>query len=652
MIVATAGHIDHGKTTLVKALTGVDTDRLPEEKARGISIDLGFAYWKVAGADGKASTIGFVDVPGHERFVRNMLAGVCGVDFVMLVVAADDGPMPQTREHLNIVDLLRISLGVAVITKCDRVTPQRIEQVAATVRDLMSTTALAGSPVLPVSAVTGSGLDSLRQTLAGAAAAHRNHTEAGRRLRFAIDRVFTVAGSGTVVTGTVFAGAVVVGQRLVVTPSGVSVRVRGLQQDGKPVPSARAGERCSMNLAGVDLSQLARGDWVVDSVLHAPTQRMDVRIQVLPTESQALRHWTPVHLHLGPIDVGARVALRRAGTVLPGDSSLAQLIIDKPIGALSGDRFILRDQSAMRTIGGGTVIDAFTPQARRRVQRAQQLNAMERPDPLEVLGALADCAGGVNLAHFERSFNLTGERIESLVAQQRLFTIGKEPPTGLPHTVVDSIKEAATDVLAKFHVAQPQALGINLNQLGRKAAPQISAPTFQSLLRVLAPECGIEIAGEIARLARHVATDNPADQRMWQQVMPVLDSAGLHGLTLVELANDAGVKEMILKDFFLRKARTGEVVRVTTNRFYLRRTLAQGEVLAQGVSQASPDGKFTAAQFRDCTQLGRTRAIEILECLDRLGITQRIGDSRIMRHDFSPILGEAAMPLPSAERAS
>ena len=310
MIIATAGHIDHGKTTLVKALTGVDTDRLPEEKARGISIDIGFAYWKTPDA-----LIGFVDVPGHERFIRNMLAGVSGIDYVMLIVAADDGVMPQTVEHLNIVNLLNVAHGVAVITKCDRVAPERVAEVVAGVKTLLADTRLAGIPVMPASAISGDGIEALRNELSAAAKAHQAREHAGRHFRYTIDRVFTKAGSGTVVTGTVVTGSVAVGDHLTLSPGGIEARVRGMQKQGGAAQQAAAGERCAINLSGVDLAQVSRGDWLVAPAIHAPTNRIDVRLQVLAGEALPLKHWTPVHLHLGTADVTARVAIRRGAVI-------------------------------------------------------------------------------------------------------------------------------------------------------------------------------------------------------------------------------------------------------------------------------------------------------------------------------------------------
>ena len=640
MIVATAGHIDHGKTTLVKARTGIDTDRLPEEKKRGISIDLGFAYRKTDAGN----VIGFVDVPGHERFVRNMLAGVCGIDYVMLIVAADDGVMPQTVEHLHIVDLLTIKHGIAVITKTDRVPAERVAEVAASVCALLAPTALASIEVLPVSAISGDGIDKLREVLAKAAREFGDREHAGRNLRYAIDRVFTIAGSGTVVTGTVFNGAVAIGDKLMLSPSGIEVRVRGIQKDGQAATRAIAGERCALNVTGADVADIHRGDWVVAPAIHAPTQRLDVRLHLLASETQPLKHWTPVHLHLGTADVTARIAIRRGASIAPGASALVQVITDKPLAALNGDRFILRDQSAMRTIGGGTVIDPFVAARRNAQTRAAQLAALENADPDTALAALLACStAGVDLGQFERAFNLTPDRAAKLAQTPGIAIVGKDQRTALPGATVDGIKQGVIDALTRFHRDSPQATGLEISTLRKQLASGLTAATFTALLRELGDAKKIEVASSTVRLPRHVATDNPADEKMWQALKPILDNAGFNVPPLRELAPAANIKEPILKDFLHRKARTGEVIRVTPERFYPRATLAQLAAVAQIVAQAVPAG-FTAAQFRDRSGVGRGLAIEILECLDRLGITQRIGDVRRMRKDFVTILGAAVAP--------
>ena len=640
MIVATAGHIDHGKTTLVRALTGVDTDRLPEEKQRGISIDLGFAYWKTPG-DGV--TVGFVDVPGHERFVRNMLAGVCGIDLALLVVAADDGVMPQTVEHLHIVDLLGVKRGLAVITKADRVGAERVQAVEAEVKALLAPSGLAGIAVMPVSATIGAGMDRLRDALAAAARTTARDRSEGRGLRFAIDRVFSVAGSGTVVTGTVFAGRVAIGDRLLVSPDGREVRVRGVQKDGSSADAALGGERCALNLAGVEVADLHRGDWILAPALHAPTRRLDARVTLLASEPKPLKHWTPAHLHHGAQDVLARVAIRGGRAIAPGASGLVQLVLDDPVAALHGDRFILRDQSALRTLGGGVVIDPQVP-LRRRDQdaRAAQLAALELDTPEQALRALvAATPAGVDLSWFGRIHNLGEDRLGALVQSLDLAAVGKDPAVVLPRNAVEGVQARALAALEAFHATTPKALGMELSDLRSQCAGHLPPERFLAMLRSLADAKRLEIAGSTARLPRHVATDNPADAKLWARVKPVLAKAAFNGITVPELAAKARLPEPAIKDFLHRKAKTGELVRVTPERFYLKETLAAFAAIATDVHKAVPGGKFSAAQVRDRTGIGRGRVIEILECFDRLGLTQRAGDLRSLRRDYVPLFGPA-----------
>ena len=642
MIVATAGHIDHGKTSLVKRLTGVDTDRLPEEKARGISIDLGFAYLPVPGG----GLIGFVDVPGHERFIRNMLAGVCGIDFALLVVAADDGIMPQTLEHLSILDLLNVTRGAAVITKIDRVETARTEQVAANVGVLLAATSLKGIPVLPVSAATGSGVTELQQLLMREQASLAERQSAGQHFRFAIDRAFSVAGSGTVVTGTVFNGVVKPGDRLTISPSGLAVRVRTVQIQGRPAAAASAGQRCALNLTGAELESVRRGDWVLSEAIHAPTQRLDVRVTVLAEEEHPIQHWTPVHVHIATADVTARIAIRRGETIAPGSAKVVQLVLDKPVGALHGDRFILRDQSAMRTLGGGTVIDPFSPVSRRRsAQRAAELAALEADAPEAALAALSQAlAGGVDLARFEKIYNLTTERAAAVYGNAGVIAVGKESRTGITRALRDDLRARALDSLAAFHRKQPQAPGQEVEALRGELAPRLAAEVFQALLRELADERKLEIQGSIARIPGHNATSNPADEKLWQTIRPALEAGGYSPAPIRDLALTLKLTESIVKDFLHRKAKGGELYKVTADRFYPRATLATLAAIAQATSQAQPNGLFTAAQYRDATGLGRSLAIEILEFFDSLGVTQRLGDARKMRKDFVPILGAATAP--------
>ena len=404
MIVATAGHVDHGKTSLVKALTGVDADRLPEEKRRGMTIDLGFAYLPLA-----SRVVGFVDVPGHERFVHNMLCGVPGIDLALLVVAADDGPMPQTREHLAILDVLGVSRGVVALTKIDRVPPERVNEVAAETSALLATTSLAGAPVFALSSVSGAGVDSLKDHLEKAARETELRGAQGN-FRMSVDRCFSIAGAGLVVTGTAMSGEIALGDEVRALLAGANARVRSIHAHNAPAKNGRAGQRLALNLAGIEgRKPIARGDWIVRGEVPPPVRRIDARLRVV--DPRPLAHWTPVHVHLGAAHVPGRVALLECAAIAPGESARVQLVLDQPIGALRGDGFVVRDQSARRTLGGGAVIDVFPPpRGRAKPERLAWLAAMELDDDAAALRALLVRApAGVGLARFAANRNLQGE---------------------------------------------------------------------------------------------------------------------------------------------------------------------------------------------------------------------------------------------------
>ena len=393
MIVGTAGHIDHGKTALVKALTGVDADRLKEEKVRGITIDLGFAYADL----GAGRVTGFVDVPGHERLVHTMLAGAGGIDFALLVVAADDGPMPQTAEHLAILDLLGLIRGAVALTKADLADSDRRAAVTGAIRAMLAPTGLRDAPVLPVSARTGEGLAALAALLAAAERDTRARTTAGLP-RLPVDRVFTLAGAGTVVTGTFVSGRVAVGDHVVVSPAGLAARVRGIHAQNAETAEATAGQRCALNLAGEGVTREAilRGDVVLSPALHAPTKRIDAELRLLASEAKPLAAGTAARLHLGPAEVGVRIAPLDP-PLAPGMTGFVQLVLDAPVAAAALDRFVLRDVSARRTMGGGRLLDLRAPSRKRRApERLALLAAAREPEParaVEVEGRGGDRGG-------------------------------------------------------------------------------------------------------------------------------------------------------------------------------------------------------------------------------------------------------------------
>jgi len=627
MIVGTAGHIDHGKTSLVKALTGVDADRLKEEKERGITLDLGYAYSPLP----EGGVLGFIDVPGHEKLVHNMLAGATGIDFVLLAVAADDGPMPQTREHLQILSLLGLTRGAVALTKIDRVTKQRLDEARDEVTSLLRKTPLEGSPIFPLSAVSGEGVELLRQHLEQAAATLPPRPAAGN-FRLAVDRCFTLAGTGTVVTGTVFSGTVRVDDHLLLSPSGIAVRVRGIHAQNRPAEIGLTGQRCALNLTGTDFdkSGVRRGDWVLAEAAHAPTQRLDVRLHLLPGTERALRHWSPVHFHLGAADVPARVALLEHDLLEPDASGLAQLVLDRPIGALRGVRFIIRDQSASRTVGGGMVLDPFPPARKRRTpERLAMLAALEQPSAHAALQGLLDAApNGIDLRRFILSANLGATEAEALRDDVPLTEVNG---TAFPVHAWNALRQAVLDRLAEMHRLSPDVLGPDAGRLRAQAAPRLSHAVFGSLLRQLRDEGRILQSGPWLHLPEHRITLCEADRKLWQRLAPLLLEQPFQPPRVRDLAHALRMDEARIRLLLQQVATMGEVYRVAHDHYFMAQSVGQLAAIVREIAAEQADGKITAALFRDRIGTGRKLAIQILEFFDASAVTRRAGDAHHLR---------------------
>ena len=627
MIIATAGHVDHGKTLLVKALTGIDADRLPEEKKRGMTIDLGFAYWPLA----PGITIGFVDVPGHERFIRNMLCGVTGIDFALLVIAADDGVMPQTREHAAILELLGVRRGAVALTKIDRAPAERIEVVRREIEALVAGTGLAAAPVFPVSSVTGAGIDGLKAHLAGEARTAKERVPRGH-FRLAIDRAFTVVGAGLVTTGTVFSGSIAVGAPVRALRAECAARVRAIHAQNADAREGHAGERCALNLAGPDLrvDLVARGDWVVSPDAPDPVAKLDVRLRVLASEARPLAHWTPVHVHLGAADVTGRVALLEAPALAPGATGLAQLVLDQPIGAVRGDRVILRDQSAQRTLGGGTVVDIDPPRrGRAKPERLAYLRAMDTDDDAAALRALlADAAMGVELGKFARNRNLTAAEADALFAAQPMRLVASdERRWGFAAARWDALKAAALDALAAWHRRAPNATGPSEDRLFHGASLKPPREAVIAIAAELIREGAILREGTGVRLPSHQAKLSAADAAVWRRVEPLIDRNPLRPPSVHEIAAALREDAKKLEALLVRVSRLGLLVRPAPNRFFRPAALRELGELAASVAAQAPDRRLTAAAFRDRAGVGRNVAIELLEYFDRVKFTRRIGDT-------------------------
>ncbi len=642
MLIATAGHVDHGKTLLVHALTGVDTDRLPEEKQRGLTIDLGFAYLPVDGG----GVLGFVDVPGHERFIRNMIAGVPAIDFALLVVAADDGPMPQTAEHLAILDLLGVCRGAVVVTKIDRVDAARAGAVSAAAADLLAGTTLAGAPVFPVSALTGAGMDALRAHLVAAGREDGHRGETGG-LRFAVDRSFSVHGAGLVVTGAVYAGAVRVGDRARLAGRDLEVRVRGLESAGHAVDEARAGMRCAVNLAGrgVDVRSVARGEWLLGPDAGPPSDRVDVCLKVLATEARPVKQWTPVHVHHGAAFVTGRVTLPAGEPVAPGAEGLAQIVTDRPLCAVHGDRIVLRDTTGRRTLGGAVVIDPYAPRrARRRAERLALLQALRAHGVRKALeGALPVASEGIDPERFAWSRNLSRDAVASVAADCGALEVATPGgPRLVPPAVYDALKSRLLASLAAHHEAEPETVGPAEEALIRDPARVHGPALARAACAALVREGAAVREGTCLRLPDHRPRLSEADAALWRRVAAHLTPATTKPLTSGDLARELNVELVALKVFLERSAKRGQLIRVARNRYFHPHAVARLARAAEDLSAARQEAGFDARSYRDATGIGRNLTIEVLEYFDTMGLTRRTGETRRVIRESAAIFGAVA----------
>lgn len=641
MIVGTAGHIDHGKTSLVKALTGVDADRLKEEKARGITIDLGFAYLPLEGG----GVLGFVDVPGHERLVRNMLAGATGIDHVLLVVAADDGPMPQTREHLAILDLLGLTEGAVVLTKCDLVSPERLAQARTEVQALLQGTGLAGAEIFPVSNTTRQGLPELEAHLRQAQLRHAEPPGEGG-FRLAVDRCFSLPGIGTIVTGTAVSGQVNVGDRLVVSPRKLPVRVRSLHAQNRDAQQGVAGQRLALNLAapGLEKSDIARGDWLVSEPVHCSTRRIDARVHLLRSEPRDLAHWTPVHLHLGASDVGARVVLLEGSALAPGGTMRVQLELDREIAAWHGDRFILRDQSATRTLGGGVVLDPFASATlRRKPVRMAWLSALEQPTPeLALAGLLAQAPpAGVDIESFQVAWNLMPNRRTALLEAVPHRAL---QDAGTTRLFAPGQLEASADALCKamsdYHQQHPDSPGLMPEVLQRQAATRPRALVFNHLLRELVVQGRLQRAGPYLRLSGHEVALLPNEQKLWERLRPWLDEGGIHPPKLTDmLARDRTLHRDHVLRLFHKLAKHGKLYAIGEEYFVQTRHVSQLAQAAQTLASQDPHRRLNVKDLRESLALSRHLSLPLVEFFDAVGFTKRDPEGRKIRRDAVDMFG-------------
>jgi selenocysteine-specific elongation factor len=629
IIVGTAGHIDHGKTSLVKALTGVDTDRLKEEKERGITTDLGFASLRLD----DDLTIGFVDVPGHERFIKNMLAGVGGIDVVMLVIAADESVMPQTREHLAICELLHVRQGLTVLTKIDAVDREMADLVQLEVQEFLRGSFLERAPLLGVSAQTGEGIASLVQTLRTLAAAAQPR-DASALFRLPIDRCFTLKGFGAVAAGTLLSGRIRRDDEIEILPPRKSARVRGIQVHGTAVDEARAGQRTALNLQRIDLADIERGMVITVPGVFAPSTRFDVDFELLASATP----FPPrkrIRFHVGTTELIGHLVLIGQDTLEPGRSAFARIRLEKPAFALPGDRFVVRQYSPMVTLGGGQILDAQPPRLRRSDARmAARLRVLKNGTTADKLRLLVQEAGSAALeegalvgrtgipAHTLR------EQLRILASAGRVRILSQQPLVAASAEAFDQAVADAVREVQQFHGAEPLLPGIGREDLRARAFGRASPVFFRAVLDHLASERTIAMDQDIVRAFGRSVTLQGADERTRERLLASFREVGLQAPSPDDVATAAGVERSTARKIIQMLVKEQLLVRVNDALFVDRAAVEKLIADVRARKQVSP--RFGVSDFKELTGLSRKYAVPLLEFLDSQRITRRVGDERIV----------------------
>ncbi len=627
VIVGTAGHIDHGKTALVKALTGIDADRLEEEKRRGITIDIGFAHLELPSPEGNSLRLGFVDVPGHERFVRNMLAGIGGIDLVLLVIAADESIKPQTREHFDICRLLGIRRGITVLTKSDLVDSETLDVVKLEIEEFLRGSFLDSAPIVPVSAKSGQGLPAFKQALAKVAA-DVPAKDATALARLPIDRVFTMKGFGTVVTGTLISGVVRKEDELEVFPTGQQVRVRGIQVHEQVADQASAGQRTALNLSGVATEDLSRGMSLAPRNTFQKSNRVDVSLSLLPS-SRPLEDQSRVHLHLYTTETVARVVLLQPIQVEPGQHAYAQLRLAKPVLALPGDRFIVRQFSPLATIGGGVVLDAFPLNRVLSDARRHFLQTLDHDTPAASLLARIERRGaaGLSAAQAVQETGARPEHLNPLLAealQER--SVVRISDRFVNATALEELRGSLLAFLKDFHDKNPLVPGIPRETLRETSAAD--PVIFTAAIDLLIRENKLALAGELLRITGRgvVMKDEEAESK--RIIETAFSSAGLKVPALKDVLAGLKVDKVRAQQIVTLLLRDKVLVKVSEELVFHQSVLAG--LRKQIIAEKTKSPKMDVARFKDLTGVSRKYAIPLLEYLDRERVTRRIGDERII----------------------
>ena len=631
-IVGTAGHIDHGKTALIRALTGQETDRLKEEQERGISIDLGFAYFTLP--DGTRA--GVIDVPGHERFIRNMLAGAHGIDLVLFTIAADDGVMPQSEEHLDILHLLGAGRGIFVITKADLADEKRLNDVREEIELLADGTTLEGAPIIPVSSVSGIGLQELRAEIIKQLDGFQARRPTGL-FRLPLDRVFVIKGHGTVVTGTAMGASVSVGQKLRVLPGDEEVRVRSIQVHGQSVEHAGLCQRVALNISGSERLELKRGDLLADERLRLVTSRLDARLEIRPTAKRPLKSNQRVRFYLGTAETLARViVLDESGAIAPKKASMVQMVLKEQVTALAGDRFVVRDETNARTLGGGVVVNPMGRRTRKPLERyLHHLNVLGTPFSAAVAEAMLNLQDNLALTpvRIAQLFNTPLGDVDAVLRDPRFLKLSLGDEEGFATVAKwDELKKVAIDTLAAHHREEPLSPGLDMESLRTRLPYEVSPRAFRALLDRLTRETEIIREESTLRLKGHKVQLAGETGQVAGRIDELLTQAGYHPPDLKQLAEALRVEAKDLpqlRTVLSAMEREGRVVKIATDLYFSKAPFESAK--AQLIERLATDGEISAASYRDLLNASRKYAIALLDYFDHSGVTTRVGDLRRLR---------------------
>jgi selenocysteine-specific elongation factor len=631
IILGTAGHIDHGKTSLIKALTGIDTDRLKEEKLRGITIELGFAWLDLPGGQ----RVGIVDVPGHEKFVKNMVSGASGIDLVALIIAADEGVMPQTKEHLDICSLLNVKHGLVVLTKIDMVDEEWLEMVTDDVQGFLKGTFLEGAPVLPVSSLSGQGLPEFLEALEALCKEVPERTSGGL-FRLPVDRVFTMKGFGTVVTGSLVSGKVRVGETIMIYPSGIQSKVRGIQVHGQTVDQAVASMRTAINFQGVDRNAIARGDVVGGVNTLKPSYMVDALLVCLPSNEKPLKNRTKVRLHTGTSEILARAILLDREELSPGETAVAQFRLESPVAVVKDDRLVIRSYSPIRTIGGGQILNPV-PRKHKRFKKplVTELKGLAESPAKEIITYHLRESGilGIRFSELRLMTNLSEKDLEHqlqlLLSQRAIVQLDRENRTFIHGAIFDGLRQKATKILESYHRDHPLKAGMSRQGLMSKVAPSLSSKLFGLLIQDLTKSNTVIQEKEVVRLSGHrVALE--ADQKdVRHRIEQTYLQCGLQPPYFRDLVASLGQNSTHVKEILMHMLAEGIIVKVKEDLYFHRRVI--DNLKNRLVSYLKANSEITTPQFKEMTGVSRKYTIPLIEYFDSTKATIRVGDIRRLR---------------------